>query len=107
MKHFLLENIIIKLGQNKKENWELLDNSNDNFIWLHLDKFPSGYVIIEDSSPNETVIKYAAEICKSHTKYRNFKNLSISITTINNLQKGENIGEVFFKSNKKVKKYKI
>ena len=102
-----IRNIKIKLGENAKENWELLKNSNQNYWWIHLDAYPSGYVIIEDEDPPEEVIHDAMLICKDNTKYKKIRNLYFCMTQIKNLKKEEKLGEVSFKSNKKVKKLKI
>ena len=103
MKKFEIDNVIIKLGATAQENWDLIDESNEDFWWIHLAAFPSGHVIIEEDSPSDKIIQYAGEICKNHTKYRNMRNLKISVTQCKNLIKGEKKGEVRFKSNRKVK----
>ena len=102
-----IRNIKIKLGENAKENWDLLKNSDQNYWWIHLDAYPSGYVIIEDEDPPEEVIQDAMLICKDNTKYKKIRNLYFCMTQIKNLKKEEKLGEVSFKSNKKVKKLKI
>ena len=91
----------IIIGQNASENWDIIDFKSDN-IWLHLNSFPSCHVIIEDKSPPEEVINYAAMLCKENTKYRNLKNLKINYTHINNLRKVGKEGTVEFISNRKV-----
>ena len=101
MKEFIEDNITIKLGENAKENWKLL-NTNPNFIWMHLDSFPSCHVIIETENPSKDVILIGATLCKSHTKYKNIKNIKVCMTTCGNLKKGENVGSVIFKSKRKV-----
>lgn len=106
MKIEIFQDTTIKLGTNKKENWTML-KTNKNFIWMHLDSFPSGYIIIENENPNNEILEFAANLCKNNTKYKNMKNLKISFTKVSNLIKGENIGEVYFKSNKKVDKIKL
>jgi len=92
----------IIIGENAKDNWDIIDFESDN-IWLHLNSFPSCHVIIEDNSPSEHVINYAAKLCKQHTKYRNLKNLKICFTKCNNLVKGADIGSVSYKSKRQVK----
>ena len=77
--------------------------TNKNFIWMHLHSFPSGYIIIESENPTHEILELAGNLCKSHTKYKNIKNLKICYTAISNLIKGEKVGEVYFKSNRKVK----
>ena len=106
-KKHLIRNINIKLGENAKENWKLLDNADKNYWWIHLDAYPSGYVIIEDEDPPEEVIQDAMTICKDNTKYKKMRNLYFCMTQIKNLKKEDEIGEVSFKSNKKVKKIKL
>ena len=101
MKIEIKDDITIKIGRNKEENWEMLQ-TNPNFTWLHLNSFPSGYVIIESENPDNEMIQYAAYLCKNNTKYKNMKNLKICYTLIENVIKGEKVGEVYFKSNRKV-----
>ena len=43
--HF--DSFTIIIGKNAKNNWEILDNADDEDIWLHLDDLPSPYVIIK------------------------------------------------------------
>lgn len=106
MKIEIKDDITIKIGRNKEENWEMLQ-TNPNFTWLHLNSFPSGYVIIESENPDNEMIQYAAYLCKNNTKYKNIKNLKICYTLIENVIKGEKVGEVYFKSNRKVNTIKI
>lgn len=107
MKIELFQNITIKIGKNQQENWDLIDSSHEKFIWLHLNSYPSGHVIIEDENPSSEVIFAAASLCKKNTKYRNLKNVKVAYTFIGNLIKGEEIGSVYYKSNRKVKHINI
>ena len=94
--------ITIIIGQNAQENWDLI-NFDCDYIWLHLNSFPSCHVIIEDNNPEQEVLEYAAQLCKENTKYRNLKNLKICYTKCNNLKKGKDIGSVVYKSKRQVK----
>jgi predicted ribosome quality control (RQC) complex YloA/Tae2 family protein len=102
-----IKNIKIKLGENAKENWNILKNVNDNYWWLHLDAYPSGHIIIENENPPKEIIEEAMILCKNNTKYKNLKNLYFFMTQIKNLKKGDEIGEVYFKNKKKIKKIKL
>ena len=108
MKIFEFEGYTCYLGQTAKDNWMLLDESKEHNLFFHLSSFPSGYVILDytDSYTHEMIIK-AAEICKNGTKYRNLKNLKVDYCRCDNLIKGEKIGIVEFKSNRKVKQVKV
>lgn len=98
MKIINYNDVSFVLGKNSKENWELLDEyskTNCNYVWFHLNSFPSGYVImLSDSINNLDLLNYGALLCKENTKYRNLKDLKICYTTLNKLKKTNKIGEV-------------
>ena len=121
MKSLILEDTTILLGENAKENW-LLANPNstlyekytdkdtkaiEQFIWLHLAKFPSGHGIILSDNVSHKLLKTAGIFCAQNTKYRNLQHLKISFTPLKNINLGEKCGEVFFTSNRKVSHLKI
>ena len=96
------------MGQSAKENWTLLDEAEDHHIFFHLSSFPSGYVILEyEEIVTEHMLQTAAKICKEGTKYRNLKNLKVDYCRCDNLEKGEKVGEVLFKSIRKVQQIKL
>ena len=104
MKEFIVNNVKIKVGSNADENWKLLSESKDTNVFLHLSSFPSCYVIIEtDGILDKYVLKEAANICKNNTKYKNLKNIKVDYTLCSNVFKGDKVGEIVYKSNKKVK----
>jgi hypothetical protein len=108
MKIFQFENFSYKLGQSAEENWCLLDEAKDNNIFFHLSSFPSGYVILSyDGKLTTEILRIGAEICKKNTKYRNIRDLKVDFCYVDNLYKGEKVGEVYFKSNRKVQQIKI
>lgn len=105
MKNILIENINSVIGENSKENWKLLENTKPEYLFFHLSSFPSCYVIYESKEiPNIEIIKQLAILCKKNTKYKNIPNLKVDYTLCNNIIKGEIEGEIYYKSNKKVKK---
>jgi predicted ribosome quality control (RQC) complex YloA/Tae2 family protein len=104
MKTFIIENITCKVGSNSFENWQLLENIKDTYLFFHLTSFPSCYVILQsDEYPDIKIIKECAYLCKQNTKYKNLKNIKVDYTMCNNITKGEKEGEIIYKSNKKVK----
>ena len=102
-----MNNVTIKLGQNANENQQLWYSANPKHIWIHLSSFPSSHVIIEDENPDKQLIDFAAKLCKMNSKYKNLKNIKYTVTNCGNLKRGDNLGEVEFKSNRKVKDYPI
>ncbi len=107
MKIYECENILIKIGQNAKENTHLVQESNVNYVWIHLQSFASGHVIIECEEPSKTVLACGMKLCLDGTKQKNMKNVKASVTTVSNLKCTNILGEVEFKSNRKVKSFKI
>jgi hypothetical protein len=108
MKEILIENIVCKIGENANENWTLLDNAKENYLFFHLTSFPSCYVILEiENEPSTDIIYKTALQCKTNTKYKNLKNIKVDYCLISNLNKGDIVGQVIYKSNRKVKNIKI
>tara|TARA_Y100000816_G_C25593003_1_gene318244 strand:- start:13 stop:357 length:345 start_codon:yes stop_codon:yes gene_type:complete len=111
MKTFTYENIQFLLGQNAQENWDILDAAqkiNSDYVWFHLNSFPSSYVImyssienIHDSSLNDYLI-YGAKLCKQNSKYKNFNDLKICYTSLKKLTKTNKVGEVIVKGKKNI-----
>lgn len=99
MATFIYCGVNIYVGRNAKQNWELLDNANDDDIWIHLDKFPSCYVIIDSNSKQPITnshIKYAAQLCTTYSKSKipdDVKGVFYIFTNCKNVQKGKSTGE--------------
>ena len=91
----------IIIGQNANENWNMIDFNTD-FVWLHLNSYPSCHVIIKSENPDNTILTIAAELCKKNTKYRNLRNLKVCYTKCSNLKKGPEEGSVIYKSKRQV-----
>ena len=109
MKTQVIENILCKIGENAVENWKLYDEAKEEHLFFHLSSFPSCYVILETSfgQVSDTIIKSAALACLKNTKYLNIKNIKVDYTFCGNISKGDKVGEIIYKSNKKVKKIKL
>ncbi len=107
MKDIIFNNTHILIGQNASENWQIIDDSSNAYYWFHLKSFPSCHVIVQSDDISQDLILYAAQLCKTHTKYKNLTNVKVSYTPISNITKGIDIGSVNFKSNRKVKNVTI
>ena len=111
MKTINFNNINYIIGQNAEENWNMLDRAkkeNTDYIWFHLNSFPSGYVImystlhdLRDNSLNDFLV-YGAELCKNNSKYRNLRDIKICYTSLKKLKKTQNIGEVIIYGKKNI-----
>lgn len=109
MREIIIQNITIKIGENAKENTELisfLKNINENYIWFHLSSFPSPHIIAETSDISTELIVECAKLCKKYSKYKNMKNLYIDYTTLKNIKITSIFGKIEFVKNK-LKKIKL
>ena len=100
--HNTFDDIIMKVGENAKENWQLVENADPEHWWLHLTNQPSPHVIIEHTSPNMEITVEGAMLCKANSKCKNLKKVKVDYTQCKNLEKGEEVGEVIYKSLRKV-----
>jgi predicted ribosome quality control (RQC) complex YloA/Tae2 family protein len=93
-------NIII--GKNKKENWQIIDDSVETDIWFHVSESPSCHIILKNTVnmsviPNQ-VLKRCAYICKINSNAKYEKKSTIIYTQICNVKKTKIEGEVAVKS---------
>ena len=112
MKVFNIQTYICRIGENAQDNWNLLDQSKDTYIFFHLSSFSSCYAILETdykilTDVPDDIIRKTAELCKNNTKYKNLKDIKVDYTFSSNVKKSDRIGEIIYKSNKKVKCIKI
>ena len=101
MKAIVIDDVSFKVGQNAKENWELL-SLDENYTWFHLKSFPSCHVVIEKKDTTQEDIINGANLCLENTKYRNLKNIKVNYTLLKNIKKADKVGSVHFVSNRKV-----
>tara|TARA_B100001989_G_C24334251_1_gene361609 strand:+ start:303 stop:641 length:339 start_codon:yes stop_codon:yes gene_type:complete len=97
---------IIKIGKNKEENWKIIQESEDNDFWFHLNDYPSCHVIISSNGNKKLdnlILKRGAVLCKQYSKYSNIKNLEIIYTKIKNIKLSDEIGSVITKNTKIIK----
>jgi predicted ribosome quality control (RQC) complex YloA/Tae2 family protein len=95
------------IGTNAKDNWDIIKQSNCDWLWFHLEKFASSHIVICKPSNDitRTEINTACQLCVDNSKYK-FKNIGLVYCQVNNLRLGEEVGSVNFISNRKVNKIK-
>ena len=109
---FVFENTeyTIYIGQNKNENWELIDAAEKTDIWFHIDGVPSCHVILVNSNvvklrdvPRQ-VIKRCAYLCKinSSALVKSMPKCVVIYTPISEVVKTAIVGQVSIKSCKSV-----
>ena len=115
MKEEIYKDIKFLIGQNAQENWDLLDESfilNPDYIWFHLNSFPSPYVIMHSSIKElkllyttaeiEEILLFGAAVCKENSKYKFLKELKICYTSLQKLEKTDTVGEILIKGKKHI-----
>ena len=68
--------IVIKVGQNDRENDELIKTENQDYVWCHLDNQPSPHAVIESTEPDNVSINDAFQLVKYYSKAKKAKNVN-------------------------------
>lgn len=97
------------IGQNAKDNIDILDASHDNDIWFHIDGEASCHVIaktndIVTSNKKQMghIIKHGAVLCKQFSKFKSAKDVPIVYTKVCNVTPTEKIGQVIATNTKTI-----
>ena len=117
-------NIIYKIGRNARDNFNLIDESDKDDLWFHINNKPSCHVIVRlqnirfttqdndlpnyydihfdtlDNKQKQQIIKQWALICKQFSKFKSEKNIEVVYTKIENVVKTEIIGSVLTSKSK-------
>ena len=94
------ENNLIKIGENKEENDQLVAKAKQADLWFHLANLPSCHVIMnctKKSPATKEMIEYCAKLVKENTKYKNHNKLKVHYTTIKNVKRTDTPGKVILK----------
>jgi len=108
MKTIQIGEYTCKVGGNAKENWELLRKARKTDYFFHLSSLPSCYVILEsDEEVPDLVLLECSRVCLYNTKYRDMKGVDVDCILVNNVRRGEKIGEVYYSNSKKVRTFRV
>jgi len=111
-------NIVYKVGKNAANNHEIIDESDKNDLWFHINNTSSCHVIAclknirfnsyDDELPNyydidfdsldkkqkQQIVKQGAILCKQFSRLKNQKNVEVIYTKIADVFKTEPVGSV-------------
>tara|TARA_B110000967_G_C18897297_1_gene571689 strand:- start:2656 stop:3003 length:348 start_codon:yes stop_codon:yes gene_type:complete len=95
------------VGQNALDNFEIIDKSEDDDIWFHLENSSSSHIICKmNDKYNKKDLKYiivqGAVLCKQYSKKKSEKKVNIIYTRINNVIKTNILGQVNLKDFKTI-----
>jgi len=77
----------VVVGQNKHENWRLIDDADPDDFWFHANGSPSAHVLLY--APENGIVPLSIiTFCSEKTCHRD-----VIYTNISNIRKGKHIGE--------------
>lgn len=89
----------ILIGENKQDNFNLIDLAKQTDLWFHVEDLASCHIILKtDKKIREIprqVIKRCAYLCKINSKAKTLSKCQITYTTISNVTKSNIIGQVY------------
>jgi len=89
---------IVYIGQNAKENFELIDNANPDDLWFHLKGLPSCHVVLHTiTNNNDAEIQRVGELCLQHTKYRGLNSVYVEYLPVKYVKKTTTLGKVILR----------
>ena len=98
----------IYIGKNKEENWQLIDASNSDDVWFHIDNQPSCHVILKNTEkvklrdiPRQ-VLKRAAYLCKINSLTKTKPKCDVIYAPISAITKTQIVGQVVVNGQTKI-----
>ncbi|KAK8894949.1 hypothetical protein M9Y10_023391 [Tritrichomonas musculus] len=79
--------VVIKIGQNDKENDELIKTANQDYTWCHLDNQPSPHAVIESTSPDKESINDALQLVKFYSKAKSANSVNLIYAKIRDVKR--------------------
>lgn len=96
----LTKEYTISIGKNKEENWQLIDASEPNDVWFHIDDQPSCHVILNNAQdikirdfPRQ-VLKRCAYLCKINSAAKQLPKCDVIYAPISAITKTNIVGQV-------------
>lgn len=99
--------IVFTIGISAQENFDLIDSSQLEDLWFHVEGRPSCHVVAslndlislreserKDKKVMLSIVKQGALLCKQHSKYASEKNLPIVYTRMKHVIKTDIVGSV-------------
>ena len=85
------------VGVNAKDNWNIIQQSEPDDLWFHVDNVPSAHVILRHRGQyTDKIVTRCAQICRESVKKISVKSTFTVISTqVGNLTLGEALGSVY------------
>ena len=101
--------IMFHIGQNKNDNFNVIDYGQPDDIWFHANEVSSCHIVANipnglSNKEKNYIIKTGALLCKKNTnKLKNLNNVEITYTKVKYIEKTQNSGCVKIINEKKIK----
>lgn len=87
------------IGQNAKENWNIIDNSENQDIWFHLNNVPSCHMVAQ--TKRDLTYSEINMIAKKFNEYSKSVGRNVIYSEIKNIRKNKaKVGSVYVKNKK-------
>ena len=92
------------IGTSDKDNFQVIDASDPEDIWFHVEGMPSCHIVAElkemyNKYEMNEITRFGAQLCKEqHAKYKPIQNLPVVYTEVKNIKKTKTVGSVVTKS---------
>lgn len=105
----LQSKILYTVGKNSQNNFDIIDAASPNDLWFHIEGESSCHVIASlpleiklDKKQLRQIVTQGAVLCKSKSRYKSNKNVSIIYTKVENVTKCYPIGTVIAENTKTI-----
>jgi predicted ribosome quality control (RQC) complex YloA/Tae2 family protein len=103
--NFKSREYVFIIGRNKEDNFRIIDESIETYIWFHVENESSCHVILKNTNKLHDipiqVIKRGAYLCKINSNAKSGKT-TIMYSQIKNVKKTDIMGQVLVSSYKTV-----
>lgn len=103
----LQKKILYTVGKNSQNNFDIIDAASPNDLWFHIESESSCHVIASvpieiklDKKQLRQIVTQGAVLCKSKSRYKSNKDVSIIYTKVENITKSQPVGTVIAENTK-------
>jgi len=92
------EHGLVSIGQNAKENWELVSRAGQRDTWFHVKSTSSAHVLLhasdDEDRPSRAAIMMCASLAKEHSKMRHVRRCKVMFAPAKNVRRADAVGSV-------------
>ena len=89
--------VLVILGQNQKENDQIVKEADGDDMWFHVAEHPSGHAIYTGDNISKDAIIQVAQLVKEQSKLKTLKKVTVDYIEIKHLKSTKELGKVILK----------